>query len=75
MRSTEMKEQVVQLDQERLLEIGFIMLSAGVLTGLGLLAAGRLVGSRQRHRRHSEAAPRPGVIARDRHQQLSTSAR
>jgi hypothetical protein len=62
-------------DRESLLELGFILLAAGFLAGFGLLVGGRLAGGAQRHRRHTEAAPSPGSIPAERHQQLSTSAR
>jgi hypothetical protein len=67
--------QLTSLDRESLLEAGFIVLAVGFLAGLGLLVGGRLAGGAQRHRRHAEAAPSPGNIPAERHQQLSTSPR
>ena len=63
------------LDRESVLEAGFIALAAGFVIGLGLLAGGRLAGGAQRRHRHAEAAPSPGTIPGERHQQLSPSAR
>ena len=62
-------------DRESMLEVGFALLAAGFLAGFGMLVAGRLAGGAQRHRRHAEAAPSPGSIPAERHQQLSTSPR
>ena len=67
--------QLTSLCRESLLEAGFIVLAVGFLAGLGLLVSGRLAGGAQRHRRHAEAAPSPGSIPAERHQQLSTSPR
>ena len=67
--------QLRSLDRESVLEAGFVLLAAGFMAGFGLLVAGRLAGGAQRHRRHAEAAPSPGSIPGERHQQLSTSAR
>ena len=65
----------MSLDRENVLEAGFILFGAGVMAGLGLLIAGRLVGRSQRQHRHGEPAPRPGLIPSERHQQLATSPR
>ena len=43
--------------------------------GFGLLVGGRLAGQAARRQRHTEAAPLPGGIPAERHQQLSTSPR
>ena len=67
--------QLRSLDRESVLEAGFVLLAAGFVAGLGLLVGGRLAGGMQRHQRHAEAAPSPGSIPAERHQQLSTSPR
>jgi hypothetical protein len=64
-----------RLDQETLLEVGFVVVAAGFVAGLGLLVAGRLAGNTERARRHAEAAPTPGSIPPERHQQLASSPR
>ena len=61
--------------RESLLEAGFVLLAVGFMAGLGLLVGGRLAGGAQRYRRHAEAAPSPGTIPAERHQQLATSPR
>ncbi len=62
-------------EPETVLEVGFTLLGVGFVTGLALLVGGRLAGDAQRRRRHAEAAPEPGSIPAERHQQLSTSPR
>lgn len=65
----------MSLEPEAVLEAGFAVLAIGFLAGLGVLIGGRLFGDTQRRGRHSEAAPAPGSIPAERHQQLATSAR
>jgi hypothetical protein len=62
-------------EPETVLEAGFALLALGCLAGLGLLVGGRLAGDAERRRRDAEAAPQPGSIPAERHQQLSTSPR
>ena len=70
-----MQLQLTSLDRESVLEVGFGLLAVGFLAGLGLLVGGWLAGGAQRQRRHAEAAPSPGSIPSERHQQLSMSPR
>jgi hypothetical protein len=62
-------------EPETVLEVGFALLAVGFLAGLGLLVGGRLAGEAKHRTRHAEAAPEPGRIPSERHQQLSTSPR
>lgn len=62
-------------DPETMLEAGFALLVLAFVAGLGLLVGGRLAGDVQRRGRHAEAAPQPGSIPAERHQQLSASPR
>ncbi len=63
------------MDRENLLEIGVVLLGAGILAGVGLLVTGRVLGSTRHGRCLSEPPPAPGAIPSERHQQLATSPR
>jgi hypothetical protein len=65
----------ISAEPETMLEAAFAVLAVVFLTGLGLLIGARLASDSQRRRRHAEAAPGPGSIPAERHQQLSTSPR
>jgi hypothetical protein len=60
---------------ETLLEGGFVLLSAGVLTGFGALLVGRALGERDRRRRHTERPPERDSVPVQRHLHGSPSPR
>ena len=64
-----------RLEQEEVLEAGFVALAASVLAGLGVLVFGRLAGDARRARRHAEHAPSAGSVPRERHQHYASSPR
>jgi len=65
----------VKPQAENMLEGGFVLVAAGLLAGLGVLVAGRVLGDIQRRGRHTEAPPDRGSIPPHRHQHLSPSPR
>jgi hypothetical protein len=62
------------MDRENVLEVGFVLLALGFLTGLGALIGGRLVGDRARNRGRDQIVQR-GSVPPERHQQWSASPR
>jgi hypothetical protein len=65
----------ISVEPEHVLEVGFALLGVGFVSGLVLLVGGRILGDAEQRRRHAEAAPEPGSVPAERHQQLSTSPR
>ena len=57
-----------KLDRELLLEVGAVLLGAGLFGGAALLALGRATGDARRGRRHGEDPPGAGSIPAERHQ-------
>ena len=62
-------------DRELALEVGFGLMSAGILGALALLLGGRVWGAAQRHARHAQDPPPAGSVPAERHQNLLPSAR
>ncbi len=62
-------------DFERLLEVGFVLLAAGMLGGLAVLILGGFRGAGRRRRGKAEPAPRPSVIPAGRHGVHSVAVR
>ena len=59
-------------DRETALEIGLILLAAGLVAAAGVLVFGRASGGAHRGARHHESAPERGSIGAERHQNTST---
>ncbi len=62
------------MNREAVLEVGFVLVAIGFLSGLGVLVGGRFFGERLRRRGFDEIVP-PGMVPGERHQHLSPSAR
>lgn len=65
----------VEPEFERLLEVGFVLLAAGMLGGLAVILFGGYRGAGRRRRGEAEPAPHPFVIPAGRHRVHSVAVR
>ncbi len=65
----------IEPDYELALEIGFVLLTAGMLGGLAVLIFGGFRGAGRRRRGEAEAAPGPSEIPPGRHRVHSVAVR
>ncbi len=61
-------------DREALLEVGMLLFAGGLVTGLGALLMGRVMGGTRHTARRTASPPTAGTVPSERHQNVLNDA-